>query len=440
MTTVNARAVNTARRGRYRRRSPRAAARAVGLPTLIVLAGALVATVPNYAFAGPVPVGGLPPTSACQNSSTTYASASASTSPSASASPSGSVSAFGPSSASGSQSPTTSATASASATSATPAAGQCGVKKPVEPTATVTRSPSAVASSTSRRPASPSRSAAPPASGGSTVSAGSPGSEQALPPVVGQEPYGPITRAQIIQRALAWISQQVPYSQTSWWVDSEGSYRQDCSGYVSMAWGLDQAIDFWTGNLDTVSHSIPGAQLLPGDILLSSTHTVLFAGWADSAHTTFDFYEESHPGTVAHYVTGASLSGYLDAGFVPYRYDGVTGSNVGPFSTPTAGIPIGDLGPLARELAPEGSVVQQPTPAWWQTVPAPGSPSAPTHASSAAVREAELEPAAAEMPEQEAGAVGVAVGGSALLFAGLSLAMTRRRTVRVVSARPRRRH
>jgi hypothetical protein len=224
-------------------------------------------------------------------------------------------------------------------------------------------------------------------------------------------------------------------------VDSEGSYRQDCSGFVSMAWGLDQAVDFWTGNLDTVSHQIPAAQLLPGDILLSSTHTVLFAGWADSAHTMFDFYEESHPGTVAHYVTGASLSGYLNGGFVPYRYDGVVGSDTGPFASPTTGIPIGALGPLARELDPEGASVQQPTPAWWQTVPAPGSTATAAHASAAAMRAADLEPAAATMPEQEAGAVGVAVGGSVPVFAGLSLAMTRRRVVvRTVGGRPRRRH
>ena len=244
-----------------------------------------------------------------------------------------------------------------------------------------------------------------------------------------------------MQRALTWIEQKVPYSQTAWWVDSEGSYRQDCSGFVSMAWGLDQAIDFWTGNLDTVSHPIPGAQLLPGDILLSPTHTVLFAGWADGAHTEFDFYEESHPGTVAHYVTGASLAGYLAAGFVPYRYDGVVGPAGGPYVTPTAGVPITALGPLAQELAPEGKVVLPPVPAPWQTVSTLGTTTIPTTTHPAAVAQAaELEPAAAEVPEQEAGSVGIAVGGAALLFTGLSLSLTRRRAVRAGGGRSRRRH
>ena len=454
--------MSSARRGRHRPRSARATARAVGLPALIALAGALVASVPNYAAADgrPPVVGGPPPTRSCQGTGTPSAPASASISASLSASPSGSVSTFGtPSvsvsasasasasvSASGSQDPTTSAPPTASAsptvTATPPRPGPCKVTRPGKPTPTATATRSHSAAPSTSQPASPSRSATTSTPAGSTPSTGSSGTEQTQPPVVGQEPYGPITRAQIMQRALAWVEQKVPYSQTSWWVDYEGSYRQDCSGYVSMAWGLDQAIDFWTGNLDTVSYQVPAAQLLPGDILLSTTHTVLFAGWADSAHTMFDFYEESHPGTVAHYVTGASLAAYLNAGFIPYRYDGVVGSNTGPYITPTAGVPITALGPLPQVLAPEGKTVQAPPPASWQTLPTPWT--TPRHAApstpAAAVQEADLEPAAAAIPEQEAGSVGVAVGGSALLFTGLSLALTRRRAVRAAGARPRRRH
>ena len=454
MRTVTALEMRTARHGRHRHRS----ARAFGLPALIALAGTLVATVPNYAYAAPLPIGGgAPPTRACYGSAT----------PSASASPSGSVNAFGLPSASDSQSSTSpdasaSATASATArpstsgieradptaTSSTRAPGLCGVEKAGAPTTSAGHSASATA--TPPRSASPSRSdtpTTPPASTPGAVSSASLapsglfGSEATQPPFDAQEPYGPITRAQIMQRALAWVEQQVPYSQTAWWVDAEGSYRQDCSGYVSMAWGLDQAIDFWTGNLATVSYPIAAAQLLPGDILLSTTHTVLFAGWADGAHTVFDFYEESHPGTVAHYVTDASIADFLNAGFVPYRYDGLVGPDTGPFATPTSGIPLAALGPLAQALAPEGKDVQRPAPAWWQTGSA--SDSAPETASKRpppAAQAADLEPAAAAIPEQEAGSVGIALGGSALLFAGLSIAMTQRRTERTGGARPRRRH
>jgi hypothetical protein len=445
------------RYGRHRRRSTTAAARVIGMPALVALAGTLVASVPNYASADQLQVSGMQPVLACHGSGTPSASASPSdsTSPTGSASASGLPSASasgsdsdsqGSTSASASASATTSATPQPSgsgdgrptttATASAPTSNGCAVTKAGSPKAPPTHSPSATASP--QRSVSPSRSATPTTSLSSAPAVGSSGSEAGQAPVVGQEPYGPITRAQILQRALAWIEQKVPYSQTAWWVDSEGSYRQDCSGYVSMAWGLDQAIDFWTGNLDTVSHQIPGDQLLPGDILLSPTHTVLFAGWADSAHTTFDFYEESHPGTVAHYVTGASLAAYLGAGFLPYRYDGVIGPSTGPFVAPPAGVPIAALGPLAQELAPEGKTVSPPAPAWWQTVPAP----TPTQArpSTAAAREAELEPAAAEMPEQEDGPAGVALGGSVLLFAGLSVTLARRRSARPVGRRPRRRH
>src|SRR5947209_2962951 len=58
---------------------------------------------------------------------------------------------------------------------------------------------------------------------------------------------GPESRAQIVERAHDWISQGVLYSTAqdsgsdwNYWTDSAtgGPYRQDCSGFVSMAWGL----------------------------------------------------------------------------------------------------------------------------------------------------------------------------------------------------------
>jgi hypothetical protein len=90
---------------------------------------------------------------------------------------------------------------------------------------------------------------------------------------------------------------------------------------VSMAWHLDQSVDFWTGNLATVSHVVTQDQLQPGDILLSSSHVVLFAGWTDSSHTSFDMYEESHPGVPTHLTIGASYASYANSGFTPYSYD-----------------------------------------------------------------------------------------------------------------------
>jgi hypothetical protein len=183
----------------------------------------------------------------------------------------------------------------------------------------------------------------------------------AAPP--GNAPYQltttSITRAQIIARAQLWVQQQVPYSQTEWWTNPDGTYRQDCSGFVSMAWDLNQNTDFWTGNLNLVSHTVAAADLLPGDNLLSDEHTILFAGWANAQHTEFDYYEEAHPGTVARYVVDAPLSAFLDNGFVPFRYDGVVNSATLP-ANPASGDLYSTLALKASEINPPGVLPGEP--------------------------------------------------------------------------------
>jgi hypothetical protein len=177
----------------------------------------------------------------------------------------------------------------------------------------------------------------------------------AVPPgnASSQLPHGTISRAQIMARAALWVQEQVPYSQTEWYTNQNGTYRQDCSGYVSMAWDLDQNTDFWTGNLNLVSHTIPAAQLLPGDILLSDEHTILFAGWANAEHSSFDYYEEAHPGTVARYVVDAPLAAFLDNGFAPFRYNGVVDSAELP-ENPVSGDPYALLAQQGSEISPSG--------------------------------------------------------------------------------------
>lgn len=214
----------------------------------------------------------------------------------------------------------------------------------------------------------------PPADGSGDVTvtqqpgAGNPYSYLSVPPGDSslRLPHGSITRAQILERAQSWIGERVPYSQSSWKRDQNGIYRQDCSGYVSMAWALDQTVDFWTGNLNTVSHTIDPAQLLPGDILLSQEHTVLFAGWADAAHTEFDYYEESHPGTDARFVVNAPLNDFLSSGFGAFRYDGVTGPDSGLPANPAQGFDFQSLQAGGSELMPNGILTSPPPVASWQ--------------------------------------------------------------------------
>ena len=129
-----------------------------------------------------------------------------------------------------------------------------------------------------------------------------------------------------IERAQSWAEAGVGYSGSNYFTNEYGTYRTDCSGYVSMAWGLGSS--YTTVTLPSVSYPIAKDALEPGDILNNplpgtSGHVVLFAGWADAAKTRYFAYEESPSG-------GAQLNevpypywpGY--GTFTPRRYIGTT--------------------------------------------------------------------------------------------------------------------
>ncbi|MFI9546441.1 peptidoglycan-binding protein [Streptomyces sp. NPDC052016] len=132
------------------------------------------------------------------------------------------------------------------------------------------------------------------------------------------------TRADIIRRARTWVAAKVPYSMNGFWSDG---YRQDCSGYVSMAWKLPG--NEWTGSLHQFATRITKAELQPGDILLfhnpsdpeNGSHVVLFGGWTDYTHTHYIAYEQTRP-TTRRLATPYAYWAYSDH-YVPYRYDGL---------------------------------------------------------------------------------------------------------------------
>lgn len=111
-----------------------------------------------------------------------------------------------------------------------------------------------------------------------------------------------ITRAQVLERAKTWLTanngRPVPYSQNKYW---KGEYRQDCSGYASMALNLGAPgpntvklkNDGWT-------RPIAMNELAPGDLVIKANsndpnnrHVVIFDGWADGAHTVYKSYEQA---------------------------------------------------------------------------------------------------------------------------------------------------
>lgn len=122
-------------------------------------------------------------------------------------------------------------------------------------------------------------------------------------------------RKAVIARAKTWTSVHVPYSQTDWLKN----YRTDCSGFVSMAWGLDRSYVTWS--LPEVAVRIDKEDLQPGDIILNlQRHVIIFAGWADKAHTRYVGMEQ----------VGGAYHEALSR-VIRYPYDTVTAPDYKPY-------------------------------------------------------------------------------------------------------------
>lgn len=133
-------------------------------------------------------------------------------------------------------------------------------------------------------------------------------------------------RSTIIERANSWVNNPVPYNMNGSAPDPDGKYyRADCSGFVSMAWGLDDS--YSTVTLPDVSHEIAKDDLKPGDILLkggpgtggANGHVTIFNGWANDDHTAYNGIEQSgSQNTVAREI---AYPYDQDSSYVPYRLD-----------------------------------------------------------------------------------------------------------------------
>ncbi|MFI6087358.1 peptidoglycan-binding protein [Streptomyces sp. NPDC051218] len=145
------------------------------------------------------------------------------------------------------------------------------------------------------------------------------------------------TRAEIMARAKKWVAAKVPYSMSAYWSDG---YRQDCSGYVSMAWNL--GTNEWTGSLSSFAVRITKSDLQPGDILLfhnpanpeKGSHVTIFGGWANTAGTQYIAYEQARPHArkqTTPYAYWSNANRYL-----AYRYKQVTSSTPGGKGPATA--------------------------------------------------------------------------------------------------------
>lgn len=137
-------------------------------------------------------------------------------------------------------------------------------------------------------------------------------------------------RRAVIKRAEVWTSRGITYSQSRFF----RGYRTDCSGFVSMAWGLKGSLVTWT--LPHVSRPISKNELKPGDIMLNNSggrdrHVVIFGGWANRQRSAYVAYEEN--GTKDRAIKHVVPYPYKSrAGrYKPYRYTG------GPYVVPARG-------------------------------------------------------------------------------------------------------
>ncbi|MFJ1645833.1 peptidoglycan-binding protein [Streptomyces sp. NPDC088258] len=153
------------------------------------------------------------------------------------------------------------------------------------------------------------------------------------------------TRADVINRAKRWVSAKVPYSMEKFWSDG---YRQDCSGYVSMAWNLGS--NEWTGSLAQFGVRIDREELQPGDILLfhnpddpnKGSHVTIFGGWTDYTHSSYMAYEQTKPHTRSQATPMAYWSN--SSRYVPYRYKGLADPADGKGPEPGTGTETGPGG------------------------------------------------------------------------------------------------
>jgi MYXO-CTERM domain-containing protein len=134
-------------------------------------------------------------------------------------------------------------------------------------------------------------------------------------------PAAAITRCEVIDRAQTWVDAKVPYSQSSYFTNKCGTYRQDCSGYVSMAWDLNSS--YVTSTLPSVSTKLGSwSDLKPGDAVNHTCcHVILFKAWVQKG-VSFKAYAEAHTGTVAQ-IQDWTVSYAQSNGYAPYRRDNI---------------------------------------------------------------------------------------------------------------------
>jgi hypothetical protein len=141
-------------------------------------------------------------------------------------------------------------------------------------------------------------------------------------------PQGPpITVQTMFSRGYDWATNDVPYNQGGTYSHINGAYREDCSGFVSMAWDLDYSLNTSAlASPDVTTQVAAGLSgIVPGDIILKPAHHVfLFVAWGNSAHTRATVMEETGVSSPTPYTVMKTLGVNSFSGFKVYSYNNAT--------------------------------------------------------------------------------------------------------------------
>eukprot|EP01006_Ploeotia_vitrea_P010972 TRINITY_DN29110_c0_g1_i1.p1 TRINITY_DN29110_c0_g1~~TRINITY_DN29110_c0_g1_i1.p1 ORF type:complete len:265 (+),score=-8.52 TRINITY_DN29110_c0_g1_i1:19-813(+) len=110
-------------------------------------------------------------------------------------------------------------------------------------------------------------------------------------------PGGCVNRTGILAKAHEWAKKKIPYCQCNGPQECCGNcpycgtFRCDCSGYVSYCWDLPYG--YTTSTLHEVAHRITKEEMVPGDVMLCpGDHVVMFTGWAYPNKTAYHACQE----------------------------------------------------------------------------------------------------------------------------------------------------
>jgi hypothetical protein len=155
-------------------------------------------------------------------------------------------------------------------------------------------------------------------------------------------------RKSAIARGFTWYEARVPYSQSRSRTDPNGTYRTDCSGFISMCWRLGTSYTTASFMSGAAESSPIGSyeNLLPGDALVRRSggkgHIVLFLGWNDAAHASACVLEQASTAQDMQF-RARSKSSLTSGGFKAIRADAL--ASTGASSAPTDDESDADEGP-----------------------------------------------------------------------------------------------